>query len=201
MAHSSIAATRRSCRRSSGSGTQASAIPGTAMRTVFGAPIRRNPSTDTSTPSRTSAPNGPPAGRWPAPARSPAGDDRVAGSPASPVLARRRAPTRRARSAARPRRSAAPPWRSAGRCGRRRAVVARQADHRRDQLGEMPAVVVGRVVVDEPRHGRQQRMGAAGMVAPSLAGEVGGHLHEAGPLAGAAVLAPRQDRHEVGRIG
>ena len=43
-------------------------------------------------------------------------------------------------------------------------------------------------------------MRAAGMVAPPLAREERGHLHEAGPFARAAVLAPRQDRHEVGKL-
>ena len=42
-------------------------------------------------------------------------------------------------------------------------------------------------------------MGAMGAIAPALTGEVRGHLHEAGPLAGAAVLAAGEDLTSSGR--
>ena len=76
-------------------------------------------------------------------------------------------------------------------------VVAGQADHRRDQLDELAPAGVGRVVVDQPGQRGEQRMGAGRMVAPPLAGQVGGQLHEAGAALRVAMPAAGKNRHVI----
>jgi hypothetical protein len=79
-------------------------------------------------------------------------------------------------------------------------VLAGQPDHRRDQIGQSLAAGIRGVVVDVAGEGGQQRVGAGGVVAPALTSQQRGQFHEAGTRAGAAVLAWRQDREQVGRL-
>src|SRR6478672_10769779 len=81
-----------------------------------------------------------------------------------------------------------------------RQAAATQAHHGRDHHGELAAVPVAGVVVDQPSQVPDQWMGAPRMVAPRLVGEHGGHLHEAGALAGGTVLAPGKNREAVGDL-
>src|SRR5919198_230166 len=89
-------------------------------------------------------------------------------------------------------------------CGARASaarLAAGQADDRGDQLGQPLAAGVGGGVVDPAGDRRQQRMGARRVVAPALAGQHRGQLHEAGALARVAVLTVRQDRQQRWRLG
>jgi hypothetical protein len=75
-------------------------------------------------------------------------------------------------------------------------VLTGQADHRWDQVDQPGPAGLGGVVVDVAGDRGQQGMGAGRVVAPALAGEQGGELHEAGALARAAVLATGQGREQ-----
>ena len=59
-------------------------------------------------------------------------------------------------------------------------VVAAQPDHPRDLGRDLIAAGVAEVVVDATGERGEHRVGAGGVVAPALAGQVGRELHEAG---------------------
>ena len=190
-------------RIASGSGTQASAMPWTdePHRARRGVPLEALHG-DAGPADERARPTSPPA----APTRGPA---RLAGSRSSTGRPSSSARTQSALSTD----TASTFCRSVGRHRQRGGgaaegdpgvhpgVVAGEADDLRDQHGQLVPVLVRGGVVDVPGEVGEQRMGAAGVVAPPLAGQHGGHLHEAGALAAVPVLAAGQDRQQLGRGG
>ena len=82
--------------------------------------------------------------------------------------------------------------RSPGDLGVDAGILRREADDGRDQLDQPRSAFVRGVVVDDPRQATQQGVRALRPVSPAFAGQVGRHLHEAGALLRAAVLAKRE---------
>ena len=76
-------------------------------------------------------------------------------------------------------------------------VGAGQPDDRGDQLDQVAAAGIGRVVVDQPGERAQQGVRARRVIAPRLPGQVRRHLHEARTLARRPVLASGKLRDQL----
>ena len=77
------------------------------------------------------------------------------------------------------------------------AIVPTPTHYQRNQRHQLLAILIADDVVHLPRELRQQRVGAARVIAPPLTRQEGGELHEAGATARGAVLAAGEDRYAV----
>ena len=79
-------------------------------------------------------------------------------------------------------------------------IVPGEPDHRRDQPGQPRPAGIGGVVIDIASDGSQQRVRTGRVITPALTRQIRRQLHKARALARAAMLAPRQNRDQLGRI-